>query len=208
MKSKSLRLRLNPAIYGLILSSVLFFTSCEERVQLFELKADIEETQEYKIVSLMREAISGSSSVSTKSLTDDDNEQCVEFEYPIIFYAQLSGASTIDLITIENDQDLIDFFDGINSLEEVRIDYPLVLFDDDGHRTIVYNNEEMVGTLQAAVDACRGDADYEYCDDKNKKVYICHNGHTICVSVNAIWAHINNHEGDVLGQCKDNDDGN
>jgi hypothetical protein len=208
MKSKSLGLRLNPAIYGLILSSVLFFTSCEEKVQLFELKADIEETQEYKIVSLMREAISGSSSVSTKSLTDDDNKQCVEFEYPIIFYAQLPGALTIDLITIENDQDLIDFFDGINSLEEVRIDYPLVLFDDDGNRTIVYNNEEMEGTLQAAVDACRGDGDYEYCDNKNKKVYICHNGHTICVSVNAIWGHINNHEGDVLGQCKDDNDGN
>ena len=159
MKSKSLRLRLNPAIYGLILSSVLFFTSCEEKVQLFELKTDIEETQEYKIVSLMREAIAGSSSVSTKSLTDDDNEQCIEFQYPIIFYAQMPGASTIDLIIIENDQDLIDFFDGINTLEEVRIDYPLVLLDDEGNRTIVYTNEELEGTLQAVVDACIGDSD-------------------------------------------------
>lgn len=206
MKSIILRLRLNMAIYSLILSSVLFFTSCDENVQLFELKADIEDTQEYKIVSLMREAVSGSSSVSTKSLTDDDNEQCVDFQYPIIFYAQMSGASTIDLITIENDQDLIDFFDGINSLEEVRIDYPLVLLDE-GNPTFVYNNEELEGTLQAAVDACRGDADYEYCDDKNKKVYICHKGHTICVSVNAIWGHMNNHDEDVLGKCKD-DDGN
>jgi len=205
MKPKLLGLRLNPAIYGLILLSVLVFTSCEGNVQLFELKADIEETQEYKIVNLMQDAVSGSSSLSSKSSTDEDEQQCVEFQYPVIFFAQMPGSLTIDLITINNDQDLIDFFDGINSLEEVKIDYPLVLLDDEGNRTIVYTNKELEGTLQAADDAYRGDGDYEYCDDKNKKVYICHNGHTICVSVNAIWGHMNNHDGDVLGQCNDND---
>ena len=41
----------------------------------------------------------------------------------------------------------------------------------------------------------------EYCDSKQKKVYICHNGNTICVSINAIDSHLNNHEGDHLGQC-------
>ena len=41
--------------------------------------------------------------------------------------------------------------------------------------------------------------DYEFCDDKEKKVYICHNGKTICVSINAIDAHLAH--GDELGQC-------
>lgn len=41
--------------------------------------------------------------------------------------------------------------------------------------------------------------DIEFCDDKNKKAYICHNGKTICVSVNAIAAHLAH--GDELGQC-------
>lgn len=38
-----------------------------------------------------------------------------------------------------------------------------------------------------------------YCDDKKKKAYVCHNGNTLCVSVNAVQAHLNH--GDYLGQC-------
>ena len=40
-----------------------------------------------------------------------------------------------------------------------------------------------------------------YCDknDKDKKVYMCHKGNTICVSVNAIDAHMGH--GDYLGAC-------
>ena len=40
----------------------------------------------------------------------------------------------------------------------------------------------------------------EYCGNNNNKVFICHNGNTICVSINAIQAHINH--GDSLGQCE------
>ena len=43
------------------------------------------------------------------------------------------------------------------------------------------------------------DEEYEYCNDKKTKVSICHNGNTICVSVNAIQDHLDH--GDELGQC-------
>lgn len=43
------------------------------------------------------------------------------------------------------------------------------------------------------------------CDKNGKKVNICHNGHTICVSVNAIWGHINQHEDDYMGTCSEHD---
>lgn len=39
----------------------------------------------------------------------------------------------------------------------------------------------------------------EYCDDKQKKVLICHNGKTKCVSINALDAHLAH--GDYLGTC-------
>jgi hypothetical protein len=42
---------------------------------------------------------------------------------------------------------------------------------------------------------------YFYSLDKAKKVFICHNGKTICVSVNALKAHLAN--GGKLGQCTD-----
>lgn len=42
---------------------------------------------------------------------------------------------------------------------------------------------------------------YEYCDKKSKKVVICHKGITICISVNALWGHMQHHEEDYLGSC-------
>jgi hypothetical protein len=43
---------------------------------------------------------------------------------------------------------------------------------------------------------------YEYCDDQQNKVLICHNGKTKCVSINAIDAHLAH--GDYLGSCGSN----
>ena len=45
---------------------------------------------------------------------------------------------------------------------------------------------------------------YEYCgngNNKNKKVTICHNGQTICISINAIWGHMTHHADDFFGSC-------
>jgi len=39
------------------------------------------------------------------------------------------------------------------------------------------------------------------CGHNNNKVLVCHNGHTICISSNAVPAHLTLHEGDYLGPC-------
>ncbi|MCI0450682.1 MAG: T9SS type A sorting domain-containing protein [Chlorobi bacterium] len=39
------------------------------------------------------------------------------------------------------------------------------------------------------------------CGNNNNKVLVCHNGHTICISENAVPAHLTQHEGDYLGPC-------
>jgi hypothetical protein len=53
-----------------------------------------------------------------------------------------------------------------------------------------------------------GDDDHDDDDDDdhngNRKIYICHNGKNICVSINAMQAHLNH--GDSLGRCDNNDD--
>lgn len=47
--------------------------------------------------------------------------------------------------------------------------------------------------------------DYEYCNDSQTKVQICHKGkNTLCVSINAVQAHLDH--GDTLGSCDDDDD--
>jgi len=35
----------------------------------------------------------------------------------------------------------------------------------------------------------------------NPKVIVCHNGHEICISANAVPAHLSNHSGDIIGPC-------
>ncbi len=47
------------------------------------------------------------------------------------------------------------------------------------------------------------DNGYKYCDKKKKKVSICHKGKTICISVNAIWGHMQHHKDDYLGSCEE-----
>ena len=51
-------------------------------------------------------------------------------------------------------------------------------------------------------DTGNDDSPWDFCHENNKKVYICHKGQTICVSINAIWGHTNQHEEDYLGQCE------
>ncbi len=43
----------------------------------------------------------------------------------------------------------------------------------------------------------------KYCDKNKKKVSICHKGKTICVSVNAIWGHMQHHKEDYMGSCEE-----
>jgi hypothetical protein len=46
-----------------------------------------------------------------------------------------------------------------------------------------------------------GDETNGACHPNSKKVTICHKGINICVSVNAIWGHLNQHQEDYLGSC-------
>ena len=39
------------------------------------------------------------------------------------------------------------------------------------------------------------------CGNKNDKVLVCHNGHEICISPNAVNSHLTGHTGDRLGSC-------
>lgn len=52
-------------------------------------------------------------------------------------------------------------------------------------------------------ESSEGSNGYQYCDKNGKKVLICHKGNTICISVNAIWGHMQHHEEDYFGSCVD-----
>ena len=193
MKTKNTKSKMLSVRYLLFLP-FLFFTFCQEGSEEIAESPDEVITVESNIVTLMKAA------VATKSDDDENDEQCVEFKYPIAFYAYYTNSRSIDTRVINSDEQLFRFFDELTSTDEIMIDFPLEIIGDEENIEIG-DMEELEATLAIAVEACRGNDDYDYCDDKNKKVYICHNGHTICVSVNAIKAHLDH--GDVIAKCDD-----
>ncbi len=194
MKSNIAKNKLHLLRYLLFLPFLLL-TFCEENSETALLDNEAVITKNSNVASLMKSAVKSDDE-------NDDDTQCVEYVYPIGFYVLFPDSQSIETIIVNSDEELFDFFDTLTSTDEIRIDFPLVLVDVDGEETILNNLTELEETLQIAVDACRGNDEYEYCDDNNKKVYICHNGNTLCVSINAIKAHLDH--GDELGQCEDN----
>ncbi len=69
--------------------------------------------------------------------------------------------------------------------------------DDDGYDDDGDDDDDFVEVSESDDDG------YQYCDKKAKKVVICHKGVTICISVNAIWGHMQHHEEDYFGKCED-----
>ena len=195
MKTKTGNSKISFLGYLLFLPFILFF-SCQESIEESSLDAETVIDQDSKIVSLMKMAVK----------SGDDDDQCVEFKYPIAFYAYYTGSRSINTIVINSDEELIVFFDEMTSTDQLNIDFPFGLMGTDNEITEINSLTELEETLQIVVDACRGEGDHDYCDDKNKKVYICHNGHTICISINALWGHLNNHEDDYEGKCEDDND--
>ena len=193
MKPKIMNIRFDLLGYLLFLPLLLFF-SCQESIEEISLNAESVIYKDSKIVSLMKSA-----------LKSDDDDQCVEFKYPIGLYVYYAGSRSIETRVIDSDESLFSFFDEMTNTDQLNIDFPFELIGNDDEVTIIDNLTELEETLQIVVDACRGEVDYDFCDDKNKKVYICHKGQTLCISINAIWGHINNHEDDYIGKCDDDD---
>jgi hypothetical protein len=196
---------------AILLLSVLTLTFCGKGEELVTFSDQGLITKDSEVISLMMEVVGASESHTKSDFATDQNNSCTDFRYPISFYLNEELAQAI---VINSDEEFIDFVNSLQDDQYFNIYFPITLLDTDGEETIIYNLEELKGTLIYALDACDDvnddddddsddDYDYEYCDKNGKKVYICHKGNTICVSVNAIWGHINQHDEDYLGQCND-----
>ena len=208
MKTKILKNKFNLFRYLLFLP-LLLLSYCQVSNESIEIDTAEDQviTKDSKIVSLIKSAMK-SDDDNDDDNDDDDDVQCVPFQYPFAIDAIFANSQSIETIIINNDAELFAFFDTLTSTDQIRFDFPITLIGADGNTTSVGSVTELEAALQIVVDACRDDDDddddddeYPYCNDNKTKVYICHNGHTICVSVNAMQAHLDH--GDSLGECKD-----
>ena len=147
-------------------------------------------------IEVNSEMVSLLKTVTTKS---DVGFECVEFQYPVVFYYILPTSTNIETAIINSDEDFIDFFNFLEEVDSIRIDFPVTLLSTDDEKIVINDMETLIQTLQTAVEVCLGIGDFEFCDSSNKKVYVCHNGNTLCISASAVQAHLAH--GDVLGQC-------
>lgn len=165
-----------------------FFTYCSSEEEVVT-EVETHLTKDSNVVDLIKKAV----------LENNVGEQCVNYKYPICFMVKKPNTTNYKIEKINSDSDLNKFFSEITNNDKIRIDFPISLKDDEDKETPITSIEDLESTLKITLDACNGVVDYDYCDTKKKKVNICHNGKTLCVSINALKAHLDH--GDVLGKC-------
>ena len=167
----------------------LLLTFCQEGDEVIVQDTNEVVTKDSQAVFLMKSAV-----------TDKSGDgKCLEYKYPISFYVYYPQSKSIETIVINSDEELFETFEKLISTDQISIDFPITLLGIDDEETMINSLNILQNTLQVAVDACSGNPNYESCDNNNKKVYICHDGNTICISVNAVQAHLDH--GDLLGEC-------
>jgi hypothetical protein len=97
---------------------------------------------------------------------EDEDIECIDFQYPISFSVYNGDFQVIDVITIENDRQLYKFIKRVKNSEVfASLNFPVTMELADGTEIVVNNNQELQSTIEEAKDACDEDDDNDYGDD-------------------------------------------
>jgi len=97
---------------------------------------------------------------------EDDDIECIDFQYPISFSIYNTNFQVIDIVTVENDRQLHRFIKRVKEGEVfASINFPVTMELSDGSTVVVNNNQELQETIQAAKDTCNEDDNNDYGDD-------------------------------------------
>ena len=96
----------------------------------------------------------------------DDDIECIDFQYPISFSIYNTQFQVIDVVTIENDAQLHRFIKRVRQGEVfASINFPVTMVLADETTVVVNNNRELQSTIEEAKDACYEDDNNDYHDD-------------------------------------------
>ncbi len=96
---------------------------------------------------------------------DDDDIECIDFVYPITLFTFDINEQQTGEVTVENDEQLRKFFNGLEDDDLVSIEFPVTLKKYDGTEIVVDSNGELAQALEMAKDECDEDDDDDYNDD-------------------------------------------
>ncbi|MFV9550140.1 hypothetical protein [Algibacter sp. PT7-4] len=104
---------------------------------------------------------------------EDDDIECIDFQYPISFSVFNTDFQIIDVVTIENDRQLYRFLKRVKNAEVIAsLNFPITLEYADGTTLQVNNNEELAKTIKEAKNICDEDDDNDYGDDDFTKEHL------------------------------------
>lgn len=95
----------------------------------------------------------------------DDDIECVDFQYPLTFSVYDSDNQLSDVITLNDDQELYKFFDTLNEGDLVSFKFPVMVILSGGEEIPINNNDQLEDFIENAIDDCDEDDDIDHNDD-------------------------------------------
>ena len=95
----------------------------------------------------------------------DDDIECVDFNYPLIFSVYDSKNQLPDIVTINDDPELYRFFNEQEEGNLVGFKFPITIRLFDGKEIIISNNDQLKDIIENAIDDCDEDDDNDHNDD-------------------------------------------
>ncbi|WP_154662142.1 hypothetical protein [Siansivirga zeaxanthinifaciens] len=97
---------------------------------------------------------------------EDDDIECIDFQYPISFSVYNREFQLINTVTIESDRQLFKFMHRVKNNEVIaKLNYPVTMELADGTEIIVKNNIDLRNAIAEAKNACDEDDDNDFGDD-------------------------------------------
>jgi len=95
----------------------------------------------------------------------DEDIECVDFNYPISGITFDTVTEQTDSFTLNNDNQLYNFIDDLDTDDIVNINFPIALTLFDGTIMEVDNLEDLENVINNFKDSCDEDDDFDFADD-------------------------------------------
>ncbi len=105
----------------------------------------------------------------TNNINDEDIE-CIDFEYPITIAVFNENTETAQTITITNDNQLYDFIEDLNEFTAITINFPITTILANGNEQTINSVTELENVIIGAIGTCDEDDDNDF-NDCNANTY-------------------------------------
>ena len=96
---------------------------------------------------------------------DDDDIECIDFQYPITASIFNENNDLIDTVVINNDNEMYNFIEDLDEFAAVTISFPITVIFADGTTQTINSIQELENAIEMADDTCDEDDDNDFDDD-------------------------------------------